>query len=252
MPKLEVRLRDAISGSLGESRSDVWFRYDVAVVADDNGSPVSPRAISVRLPVTAATYGHAATLAFFDNLLLESETRAELARLDHRESTDVCGLLRRVGAECAGALSIRPHGALPPSVDTYRQFSQSEIESLFDERHGERFMQAIIDSQQVMSGVQRKLVFRSHADAWYLPLDGAASTHIMKRSSGRYDGLVANELACLRLFAVCGLPVPEAAPLGPALQWSDGLVKPRLIVVKRFGRVASTFSVTPTDCVANA
>ena len=141
VPKLEVTLRGATSGSLGESGPDVWFGYDAAVVDNDNGSPVSPRAISVRLPVTAATYGHAATLVFFDNLLLESDTRAELARLDHRDSADVSGLLGRVGAECAGAVSIRPHGA-PAGVDTYREFSQSEIESLFDERHGERFTQA--------------------------------------------------------------------------------------------------------------
>ena len=185
VPKLDVMLRDATSGSLGESGPDVWFRYDAGVVASDDRTPVSRRAISVRLPVTAATYGHAATLAFFDNLLLESDTRAELARLDHRDSADVNGLLGRVGAECAGAVSIRPHGAPLPIVDTYRQFSQSEIESLFDERHGERFTQAILDSQQVMCGVQRKLVFRSHADAWYLPLNGATSTHIIKRSSGR-------------------------------------------------------------------
>ena len=50
-----------------------------------------------------------------------------------------------------------------------------------------------------------------------------------------------------RLFAVCGLPVPEAAPLGPALQWSDGLVEPRLIVVKRYDRVAESDVETAAD-----
>lgn len=238
VPKLDVALGDSVSGAIGQSGPDVWYRYDSSVVEIDDGQPTSPRAISVRMPVSASTYGHAETLAFFDNLLLESDTRSELARADHLDSADVSGLLGQVGAECAGAVSIRPHGAPAASIDAYQAYSQAEIESLFDERHGDRLAQAILDSQQVMSGVQRKLVLRLHDDTWYLPLNGSPSTHIIKRSSGRYDGLVANELACLRLFAACGLPVPEASALGPALEWPDGSVEPRLIAIRRYDRVA--------------
>lgn len=246
-PKLDVSLREISCGTLGESGPDVWYRYDSGIVAVDDGCELSAQAISVRLPVTASTYGHADTLAFFDNLLLESDTRSELARADHRDSADVSGLLGRVGLECAGAVSIRPHGAIAATPAAYRQFSPLEIESLFDERHGERITQAMLDSQQVMSGVQRKLVFRLHADTWYLPLRGAASTHILKRSSGRYDGLVANELACLRLLNACGLPVPETAPLGAALEWPDGSIEPRLIAVTRYDRVADRDAQTAAN-----
>ena len=104
-PKLDVALRNAPTGTVGESGTDVWFLYDESIVRADSGDRLSARAISVRMPVMAAAYGHEATVVFFDNLLLESDTRSELAQLAHRDASDVAGLLGSVGAECAGAVS---------------------------------------------------------------------------------------------------------------------------------------------------
>lgn len=237
-PKLAVALRNQPTGTIGESATDVWYMYDATVIQSDSGDPLSQRAISVRMPVADKPYDHAATLVFFDNLLLESDVRSELARFDHRDASDVAGLLGRVGAECAGAISIVPHEA-PVAPPDYRRLSLEDVEALFDERHGERLAQALLESRQVMSGAQRKLVLRQHQSAWHLPLNGAAGTHVIKRSSGRYDGLVANELACLRLFSSLNLSVPPAEPLGGAPDWPDGAKEPRLICLKRFDRVGA-------------
>lgn len=242
-PKLAVALRELPTGAVGESGADVWYRYDQAVVREDSGSPMSTRAISLRMPVIDRPYDHAATLVFFDNLLLESDLRAELARTEKRDASDIAGLLGRVGAECAGAVSMWPHG-VPLAAPDYRPLSPEAVEALFDERHGERLTQALLESQQTMSGVQRKLVLRKHDHSWYLPLNGAPGTHVIKRSSGRYDGLVPNELACLRLFATLNLRVPQATPFGGAPDWPDGSREPRLIAVVRFDR--SETAATPT------
>jgi serine/threonine-protein kinase HipA len=237
-PKLDVTLRELPTGMIGESGPDIWFKYDDAIVRADSGDRLSAHAVSVRMPVIPAPYDHNATLVFFDNLLLESDTRAELAQLERRDASDVAGLLGRVGAECAGAVSVWPHGS-SPMQPTYRRLSIPEVEALFDERHGERISHALLESRQVMSGAQRKLVLRRDGDAWALPLNGAPSTHLLKRSSGRYDGLVANELACLRLAKAIGLPVPEASSVGSMGPWPDGRTEPRLIAVTRFDRVVS-------------
>jgi len=182
------------------------------------------------------TYGHRETLVFFDNLLLESDTRDELARARQDDRSDVAGLLGRVGGECAGAVSVWTPGAERPTTATYRALSEQELSALFDERHGERLTAAMLESRQVMSGVQRKLVLRRWNDTWQLPLNGAAGTHIIKRASGRYDGLVANELACLAFYRAIGLAVPAAH----AIASEDDSTESTLIAIERYDRIEAT------------
>ncbi|MBX9929134.1 MAG: HipA domain-containing protein [Gemmatimonadaceae bacterium] len=243
-PKLDVELRGRALGTVGASESsDVWYQYRSEIVASSNGGRFDPLALSVQLPVVPTPYGHRATLAFFDNLLLESDTRTELAMLERRDPSDVAGLLGRVGAECAGAASLFPT-ATPRAAPAYRVLSVPEVDALFDERFAHRLTDAMLEGQQVMSGAQRKLVLRRTADGWALPQHGAASTHILKRSSGRYDGLVANELACLHLLATLGLQVPEAWAVGSHGPWPDGTREPRLLAIARFDRAVTG---DPTD-----
>ncbi len=226
---LAVLMHEHHAGALGEHEDDVWYRYRT-------GYAQAP--LSVRLPNREATYGHRDTLVFFDNLLLESDTRDELARLRQHDRSDVAGLLGRVGGECAGAVSVWPHGADRPTLERYRAFSDRELSALFDERHGERLTAAMLESRQVMSGVQRKLVMHRWNDTWQLPLHGASGTHIIKRASGRYDGLVANELACLMFYRALQLTVPAATAI-PATDDTSG---PTLIAIERFDRIT-----TPTQ-----
>ena len=239
VPKLDVELRDLLVGAVGESaETDVWFKYRPEIVIASTGKKFDPLAISVQLPVSEAPYGHGATLAFFDNLLLESDTRGELARLERRDTSDVAGLLGRVGAECAGAVSLFPVGE-PRQTPSYRPLTIEEVDALFDERFAHRLTDAMLEGQQVLSGAQRKLVLRRTPAGWALPRHGAPSTHIIKRSSGRYDGLVANEMACLRLLAALDLPVPEAWAVGSQGPWPDGTQEPRLLAIARFDRVVT-------------
>ncbi|MDQ8163506.1 MAG: HipA domain-containing protein [Gemmatimonadota bacterium] len=225
---LDVLMHEHDAGVLGEHDDDVWYRYH---------DGYAQAALSVRLPVRPLmTYGHRETLVFFDNLLLESDTRDELARVRQDDRSDVAGLLGRVGGECAGAVSVWTPGAERPTTATYRALSGQELSALFDERHGERLTAAMLESRQVMSGVQRKLVLRRWNNTWQLPLDGAAGTHIIKRASGRYDGLVANELACLAFYRALGLAVPAAH----AIASEDDSTEPTLLAIERYDRVEAT------------
>ena len=225
---LDVLMHEHDAGVLGENEDDVWYRYR---------DGYTQAALSVRLPVRALmTYEHRETLVFFDNLLLESDTRDELARVRQDDRTDVAGLLGRVGGECAGAVSVWTLGAERPTQATYRELSEPALAALFDERHGERLTAAMLESRQVMSGVQRKLVLRRWNDTWQLPLNGAAGTHIIKRASGRYDGLVANELACLAFYRAIGLAVPAAHAIASVGDSNE----PTLIAIERYDRIEAT------------
>ena len=225
---LDVLMHEHEAGVLGEHEDDVWYRYR---------DGYAQAALSVRLPVRALmTYGHRETLVFFDNLLLESDTRDELARVRQDDRSDVAGLLGRVGGECAGAVSVWTPRAERPTTATYRALSEPALAALFDERHGERLTAAMLESRQVMSGVQRKLVLRRWNNTWQLPLNGAAGTHIIKRASGRYDGLVANELACLAFYRAIGLVVPAAHAIASVGDSNE----PTLIAIERYDRIEAT------------
>ncbi len=210
-PVLRVFLYDRQIGTIGQHGSDVWFKYDEWVIDDE--TPDQWR-LSIKLPVQADPFGHEATLVFFDNLLIESDTRAELAAATKHAASDITGLLGRVGGECAGAVSLWPIGMEPPRRPEYRSISTTELEDIFAERHGQRLSKVQLESRQVMSGVQHKLVLRKSNNAYSLPLHGAPGTDLIKRSTGRYDDLALNELFCLRVMNELALDSPLATLVG--------------------------------------
>lgn len=223
-PILAVYREHVQIGSIGESGADLWFRYEPWVIE----SPTAARwAISVRLPVADRTYGHEETLAFFDNLLLESDLRDAIAKAAKIDEADVAGMLGRLGGECAGAVTIWPIDTVPPSTDEYRPLVRSELEALFAVRHGARLTTLQLEARQAMSGVQHKMVFAWRDDAPWLPLNGAPGSVILKRSTGRYESLALNEHLCLRVFNAVGLPTSPTQ----LLDGSSGLLK-----VERFDR----------------
>jgi serine/threonine-protein kinase HipA len=225
-PLLAVYMHGYRIGALGQADSDVWFKYDPAVL---DTADVQRMQLSVKLPITDETYGHEPTLVFFDNLLLESDTRQALAAATKSDPSDIPGLLGRVGGECAGAVSLWPIGVTPPLEPSYRDISRDELELIFSDRYGERLTKLQLESRQSMSGVQHKLVFARSNAGYQLPLNGAPSSVILKRTTGRYEQFAANEHACMLLFAEVGLPTPQTTVLDGA----NGLLEAR-----RFDRVA--------------
>ena len=212
-PQLDVYLYNQVVGHIGQDGPDVWFKYTDSV----QGADSREHQISVRMPVRAEVYDHNATLAFFDNLLLESDTRTALAREVKQDQRDVAGLLGQVGGECAGAVAIWPHGTRPPDRPEYRSYSKTQLGILFDEAHGEHFTQAQLESRQSMSGVQDKLVFRKADTSYDLPLNGAPGDVILKRPSPRYQGLVENEYVCQQLVTAIDLGAAKATALTGSL-----------------------------------
>ncbi|MBK8003923.1 MAG: HipA domain-containing protein [Gemmatimonadetes bacterium] len=214
-PRLDVYLCGRLVGHVGQEGPDTWFRYTEAAVAHAGTTDLR---LSIRLPVRPDTYGHAETLAFFDNLLLEAGTREAIAALSQHDQRDVTGLLGEVGGECAGAVTLWPHGTEPPASPAYRPLPDDSLAALFDTTHGVALTRAQLESRQSLSGVQDKLVVRRTPAGWDLPLQCAPGDVILKRPSPRYPGLVENEYACQALAAAIGIEVPPTEALrGPGL-----------------------------------
>ena len=64
--------------------------------------------LSLSLPLEPTPHGDVLTRAFFDNLLQENRQFDQVRAREGLAQNDVVGLLAIVGADCAGAVSVRP------------------------------------------------------------------------------------------------------------------------------------------------
>ncbi|MCA1792647.1 MAG: HipA N-terminal domain-containing protein [Desulfobacteraceae bacterium] len=82
--------------------------------------------ISISLPLQAGVFQHDTVKSFFSNLLPESAVRTLISKqLGISEKNDFM-LLKRIGGECAGAISILPETEKPESPGQYKYRSLSD------------------------------------------------------------------------------------------------------------------------------
>ena len=170
----DILFKDRIAGTLVETAGG-GTRFSYA--ADWAES------IACCLPVTCREHDWAQGLhPFFQHLGPEGWLREQQARVAHIVEEDGLGLLLRYGADCIGAVSVRPpEGAEPPST----------------------IFEATANPGRTVSGVQKKLlVSREGAKGTFRPAaaDGVAP-FIAKFNSARIDTLVRNEALSLRWSA---------------------------------------------------
>ena len=191
------------------------------------GSP----ALSVGLPIGAATSPRDPRgLDFFENILAEGPALDRIAALAGVRPVDTYGILAAFGHDCAGAIMVLPDGNRPGKNgdsgysamtrgDLLRVISALDVAPLA--AAPERGF------RPSLAGYQRKaLLGRADDGTWRLPYGDAPSTWILKPDGPH--AMAANEAACLRLAAACGLPVPETELLDVA-----GLP---VLAVKRYDR----------------
>lgn len=148
-------------------------------------------------PLTVAPEGEAEVWApafaraWFDGLLPEEGRRSAAEREYGVEAGDTFALLGAIGWECAGAVSVLPPDRLPAS-GSYHPLTDDEVWERLDSLPRAA---APIDHFMRMSlgGAQDKLVLAYRDGRWYLPLEGAISTHILKPEPERYPGLAVAE-----------------------------------------------------------
>ena len=84
------------------------FSYDVDYLASSDAVPISHS-----LPLRSAAYGRRQLRPFFSGLLPEESQRERIASYLGLPTRDDFSLLEAIGGECAGALTILPHGTTP-------------------------------------------------------------------------------------------------------------------------------------------
>jgi serine/threonine-protein kinase HipA len=212
--RLDVWL-DGQSAPLGHLTGDgsfkISFAYEAGYLKRPDASP-----LSIRLPVRAEAYSNNEARAFFDNLLPEGEPRTSIAIQNGIDAGDVFGLLKLLGADAPGAVSVLPEGSPPAkspgnlSLD-YTSIADDDLLSLVTEASEGR-----PPGRQVrfsLAGVQAKIAVAMSDDGGFLrPTGSAPTTHILKIERNRASdrNIVANEFACLEIFRRLGLRTAKA------------------------------------------
>lgn len=233
MEELRVSLeREGRQVPVGTIR-DGAFRYLEEYLSFPDAAP-----ISISLPLENGAFTKEQTKCFFDGLLPEGFTRRTVAGILRVAEDDYLSLLKNLGSECLGALQIRDVGAADDSL-SYEPLSKKKVAKLASEGAA-KSADLVVEARLSLTGASGKvgLLYDEKSGKWYLPRGIAPSTHIVKQSHIRYDGIVANEQLCLMTAEKLGIAVPPSFIINTG-KASD---KDVLLATKRYDRVPGKFT----------
>ena len=189
----------------GNGPDDACFEYDKKYIETQGAMP-----ISLSLPFLNQEYDSEKTKYFFEGLLPEGFTRRCVAEWMHVEENDYLSILAGLGHECLGAIKILEEGkeAISPA---YKQLSFDDVRNLAKEGATES-AQMVTKAHLSLTGASGKagLYYDERNSQWYLPIGDAPSTHIVKQSHVRLEGIVTNEQLCLLTAQYLGIDTPES------------------------------------------
>jgi len=208
LESLNVWWSDQLVGHLWRNQQGlIGFRYDDHWLAHKKFS------ISLKLPLREEAYAaEEGGLAhrFFANLLPEANVRAQIVR-DLKISDTDFDLLRAIGGECAGALSLLPLELSPSNDNVYTKIDEESLFQLIRRRG-----QILITSNQndkrprlSLAGAQNKCPILLKEKEYYLPNREAPTSHILKFKIPDYKNISLYEAYTTLLASSIGLPVVD-------------------------------------------
>lgn len=210
--KLSVYLGDRLAGYLSSTaEKGVVFSYDDAYI---NAGKIP---LSLSLPLDKTEFSQKECLPFFEGLLPEGDVKKRISEYLHISETSTFKLLKELGGECAGLISILPEHESNKIKNTY-EFSPDNYDLLAEKNLAEYIqnintrplLKAKDKLRLSLAGAQEKLPLTYMDGKFYLPKNGAPSTHIVKPTGiGELSNLSANEYICSKLAENCGLPTSK-------------------------------------------
>ena len=193
---------------LDENRT-YHFRYVPEWLRDPHSIP-----LSVSLPLQDETMAGDAVRFFFANILPEGSVRDRVAAKLGLSTKNIFGLLRELGGDCAGAISLYSEEVLlPERRKGYRALNVRELERIIADLPKRPLLAGEQGLRLSLAGAQDKLPLCFDGKSFSLPVGGAPSTHILKPCIPHLKHTVFNEAFCMTLARASGLPVPESIVL---------------------------------------
>ena len=225
---IEINGEQTYVGDIGgQGAGDARFIYSKEYCLNPYCHP-----ISIHLPFSDEAFSVKDTRNFFEGLLPEGFTRRCVAGWMHADEDDYLTLLAGLGRECLGAIKITDE---EQDVDaaTYKKLMVDEVKQLAKEGASEA-ADLVTKAHLSLTGASGKvgLYYDKQADDWYLPMGAAPSTHIVKQSHVRLDGIVTNEQLSLMTAKNVGIEIPNSF----VINVGDGRDEDVLFATERYDR----------------
>lgn len=203
---LDVYFHGQLAGRLYSDNATLSFNYDTKYLDNQDASK-----LSASLPLGSTVFDHHVTSAFFSALLPEEGVRARLAKCLGISERNTFALLKKIGGECAGAVSVYPQGVSPEADDepTYRVFENDEADNVLTSLDTRPFLAGEEDIRISGAGAQDKLIIAFVDGKVAVPTGNTPSTHIIKPPIKGLEETVHNEFFCMKLADAVGLKVPK-------------------------------------------
>lgn len=202
---LDVYRDGRLVGRLFDERP-LRFRYEPSWLVTPDAQQLSGS-----LPLREDDHVGDLVLAYFENLLPEGNIRRFLSVSRH--ATTVFGLLRSVGGDTAGGLTLMPQGETP-APPRYRPTSWARIAAGLRDGSVPALAAETEGARISLAGAQDKLLLMVLPDGSpAIPEGTAPSSHILKPDIRGLDGVWAsalNETLVMQLGSALGLGVAPA------------------------------------------
>jgi serine/threonine-protein kinase HipA len=206
--ELQVELYGTTIAELRRGRTGIILRY-TSEARDrwGDGSVI----LSCSMPIGPAECDAS---AFVGNLLPEGEAaRVAIGNVHGVDGLDSFAMIGAIGMDCAGAARIGPPEAFAREFSPKVQaVTTSELADLIRSLPRRPFGMTR-DMRLSLGGNQRKiLLVKLGSEQWGIPINGAASTHIIKPEPLDLPyGYAANEAYCMTLARACELTTVDAS-----------------------------------------
>lgn len=209
---LNVFFASKLAGTLeSTANKGIIFKYTQDFI--NNGVPLSQS-----LPLQVEAFSQQECLPFFSGILPEGDVKRRVSDFLHISESSTFKLLQELGGDCAGMISILTEKKSAPIQDSYtinqqnyKKISDSTLLEFIQNANFKPLLKATEELRLSLAGAQEKMPLAYFEGEFYLPQNGAPSTHILKPTgTGQLSDLAANEYICTQLARHAGLPTTKS------------------------------------------
>ncbi len=198
------------------------FRYDASWLLAKDSFP-----LSVTMPLGPEAFGDSVVAPWLANLLPEGDLLASVARALGLSSSDALPILRAIGGDTAGAISVsspsvRSKWKYIPLTERYGGTEEEALEHHIQDVERKPFLVGEEGIRISLAGGQQKtalavldddgapcLEFPGQGRRLAIPASGAPSTIVIKPNNPLLLGDVESEAYCLELARIVGIPAAK-------------------------------------------